>query len=245
MPGIAIYADTVQITVTATPKVTGGISNFTVTYVNDTQLDLSWILTGDAVNIMIRAKYSEYPDDISNPATTPSDGYLVYYGSGSSVSDTSMNLDEHAGVLYYKAWAQKADTTWYINTETGEGEGIGMILIALIFLSVSFTIASGVLRKGWLAFTGAGAWAATAVYCYNNSTEVWDLHYFLFILFCGLIIVTAASPLAYRDTTPHDEVAEESDIDSVRRDLEEIRKEQESYSFLYQPSKKQKRNKLT
>ena len=99
----------VVITVVGT---TGGISNFTVTYVTDTDMHLSWSFIGDAVNIMIRSKYGSYPANIPNSTTTPSDGNLVYYGSGTSFDDTSMNFDQNPGSLYYSAWAQKADGTW-------------------------------------------------------------------------------------------------------------------------------------
>ena len=95
---------------------------------------------------MVRGKYGGYPADIPNDTTDPSDGYLVYYGSGSLVSDTSMNFDQNPGLLYYKAWAQKADGTWYIATGTGSKESRVVLFIGMIFLVFGLTIASFTLK---------------------------------------------------------------------------------------------------
>lgn len=146
LPLSALASPTAVVTVVGVPGAMGGISNFVITYTSDTQLDLSWTLYGDAVNIMVRGKYGSYPADIPNDTTTPSDGYLVYYGSGSLVSDTSMNFDQNPGLLYYKAWAQKADGTWYIATGTGSKESRVVLFIGMIFLVFGLTIASFTLK---------------------------------------------------------------------------------------------------
>jgi len=221
-----------SVTVTARPLITGGIADFVITYISDTQLDISWTLTGDATNIMIRGKYGDYPADIPNPATTPSDGYLVYYDNGNFVSDTSMNLDETAGVLYYKAWVQKADDSWYIDTSTGEGEGVGMVLIALIILAMGFTIVSHIFKKGVLAFAGAGAWMVAALYCFSKSAETWDTYFSLAFLFIGLLIACMFSPLAWRETTMPGDRTEDPDIAAMREEMTEFNKGRNQFSFL-------------
>ena len=177
-----VMAGTV-VTVSYTPHLSGGISSFTITYVSDTQIDLDWSLYGNATGIMIRAKYGDYPADIPDENTAPTDGYLVYSGNATSVSDMSMDFDQSAGTLYYSAWAYKADGTWYTTASTGWRESETMLLLGLLFFAIAFTISSAVFKKGWLSFAGAGGWIATAVYCYTKAAAMWDIYYILFWIF--------------------------------------------------------------
>lgn len=121
---IPVVADSIEITVTAVPKVTGGVENFVITYVSETELDLSWSLTGEANRVMIRSKWGSYPVDRD-------DGLLVYYGSNTTYNDTSMDFNETAGTLYYRVWAQKTDDSWYTDYEEGNEENRLMIIGAL------------------------------------------------------------------------------------------------------------------
>ncbi len=141
-----LAADSVDITVTAQGIVSGGITDFTIIYVTDTRLDLTWTLGDNISKIMIRAKYGEYPADITADNETPSDGYLVYYGSGNSTSDTSMNLDQNPGPIYYRAWAQRVDGGWVTTPSEGWKESKVMTLLAIIgvatvlsFIGVKYT----------------------------------------------------------------------------------------------------------
>ena len=170
---VVVMADTsVSVTVTAVPIVSGGISNFTIVYVSDTQLDLSWTLYGSAVNIMIRGKYGDYPDDIPNINTAPSDGYLVYYGSGNSVSDTSMDFDQSLGILYYRAWAQKGDGTWVLAPSEGwkESEVLTLLLLfgfGLILSYVAIRTKEQVTALV-LAFVASAIWLTCIIYTRAN-----------------------------------------------------------------------------
>ena len=161
-----IFADTTaSVTVTMQFAVTNGITNFKIIYISDTQMDLSWTLTS-ASNIMIRAKYGDYPSDIPNDTTTPSDGYLVYYGSGSSVSDTSMNFDQNPGLLYYKAWGQKADGTWYVQTSTGSKESKELILLSFIAIIIGLLVVNIMAKNSFIPIklVAAMAWAIPLVW---------------------------------------------------------------------------------
>ena len=141
LPTTGVMADTTGVvTVVMEPQISGGISGFTITYVTDTDVNLSWALFGDAVNIMVRAKYGAYPSNILDPFTPPSDGYLVYYGNGTTVDDTSMDFDQNAGPLYYTAWAQKADGTWFTDTGSGWKESKELKEIALLAIVLGFTL---------------------------------------------------------------------------------------------------------
>lgn len=164
-----VMADTTQdVTVYATPLLSSGITGFTITYISDTQLDLDWGFSGNATGIMIRAKYGAYPADIPSANTTPSDGYLVYSGNGTSVSDTSMDFNQNLGILYYAAWAQKADGTWFTSPSKGWKESKEMILIAIILLCAVVTYFS--LRSSTILL-GLGAsltWILLLVYTRSN-----------------------------------------------------------------------------
>ena len=156
VPVTVLAATTAVVTVTNTPYFSQGISSFTITYVSDTEMDLNWTVDDTAANVMIRAKYGSYPTDIPNENTAPSDGYLVYYGTDLSVADTSMNFNENAGSIYYKAWAQKADGTWYVPTHTSSKESREVVLIGLIGLGVIGSIFA-IMKRNVLFAIGAGA----------------------------------------------------------------------------------------
>jgi hypothetical protein len=141
IPARVVLADTgAGITVFANPLVTGGITDFAITYVSETQLDFSWEYVGDATHIMIRGKYGDYPENIPNGETEPSDGYQVYYGNASTASDTSINFDENPGTIYYTAWAQRDNGTWFTDIHTNFMENTTMALIASIVFIVGLSV---------------------------------------------------------------------------------------------------------
>jgi hypothetical protein len=162
---IPIYAgDSVTVTVNSVPQFTQGITSFTVIYAKDTQMDLAWTYDATVQKVMVRAKYGDYPADIPNDVTTPTDGYLVYYGSGNNFSDTSMNLDETTATLNYKAWAQKLDGTWYTTTSTNKQESIEMLLLALLLLPAILTGLGYCFKQNILKTFGALFWLAFFFY---------------------------------------------------------------------------------
>jgi hypothetical protein len=232
LPVVALAEPTVV--VTNQPMFTGaGISWFQVTYTTDTQMDLDWMLGGSGVNIMIRSKYGGYPADIPNETVAPYDGNLVYYGDGlatTTFSDTSMDFDENPGSIFYKAWAQKADGTWYVTTGTGNKESAVVTLIAFLLLALGLTIPAFIWRKALLAFAGSGAWIIFAVYCYTKSTApatgVWDVYYAVFFLGCGLTLVSALEPAIMR--TPKAEKGEDlelDDVDNIEKEMGDLYKQ--------------------
>lgn len=141
-PYIIVKADTTaDVTLYATPIVVGGgITNFTIIYVNDQRLDFTWGYSGNVTDIMIRGKYGSYPADITSVNETPSDGYLVYSGNATTASDTSIDFDQNAGIIYYKAWGQNNDGSWVLQAPSGSQEGKIMGLIALGLIAVGMTI---------------------------------------------------------------------------------------------------------
>lgn len=158
----------VDVGITANPMFTAGITSFNITYISDTQMDLDWTVDATVDKVMVRAKYGGYPADIPNDITTPSDGYLVYYGNGIAVSDTSMDFDQNLGFLYYKAWAQKLDGTWYINTSTGNKESRTMVLILLVGFATFLSIFGMIKKNPLFTVFGAAGWLSVILYTRAN-----------------------------------------------------------------------------
>jgi len=239
MPVGVSAATTQNVEVTATPAY--GIISFSIDYISDTQMDLSWTVTGDVVNVMVRAQYGEDLDEIPNEDTAPSDGVQVYYGPGSSFSDTSMDFDQNPGPLYYKIWGQKADDKWYTGSYSAWEESAVLLLIALIILALGFTIVSFLFKKGFLAFAGAAVWMITGIYCFSRALETWDTYFSLGFLFLFLTIVFSFSPLSWRETTHPEETPEDPAAKEMREEQEGFDRERNQYGFLYrnrQPKRK-------
>ncbi len=69
---------------------------FSATAVGSTQIDLSWTKGAGANRTMVRRKTGGYPADRN-------DGTLVYFNTGTSVSDTGLSPNT---TYYYKAWSE-------------------------------------------------------------------------------------------------------------------------------------------
>jgi len=148
-----------------------GIMNFTITQINDHQLDFDWDYGSPAVAIMIRAKYGAYPNDIPADNITPSDGYLIYAGSGIHASDYTVNLDSTSTTpLYIRAWGQRLDGTWILNDVKSNNilEGLGMVLIAIIILCAVSTYFSLRSSNILLALGAAITWIILFAYTRSN-----------------------------------------------------------------------------
>ncbi len=173
-----------------------GIINFTVTQVNDHQLDFNWGYGSPAVSIMIRAKYGAYPDDIPDEDTAPSDGYLIYQGSGTSASDYTVSLDTASTTpLYVRAWGQREDGTWISNDveQNIVPEGLGMQLLALIalcallsFIALKYTsIGVAIVASGsWF-----GLWAFMRLNPLNNVTAGSNVDVILTLILWGVALM--------------------------------------------------------
>ncbi|MFC2007926.1 DUF2341 domain-containing protein [Chloroflexota bacterium] len=69
---------------------------FSASTAGDTQINLSWTKGDGAVRTMVRGKIGSSPTDRS-------DGYQVYFDTGTSVSDTSLTPGT---TYYYKSWSE-------------------------------------------------------------------------------------------------------------------------------------------
>jgi hypothetical protein len=230
---VPVMASTSEdVTITATPMFTAGITSFTITYINDTQLDLAWTVDGTVTMVMIRAKYGRYPADIPNEDTTPSDGYLVYYGNGLAVSDTSMNFDENLGIIHYKVWAQKADGRWYVNTSTGSKESKQLVFIGMIFLSLGILGSGLAFKKSWILWLSIPFWLMLSIYmAYYQTWFPADAQHSL--IFIGIGATLAIGFAAIRmQAKPMKQPVGDDTLDDVDNDLVEYQKDVAQWNAL-------------
>ena len=166
---IAVLAGNTATMVNA-PAYSVGITSFTVTYVSDTEMDLNWTYDATVANVMVRAKYGQYPANPPNSATAPSDGYLVYNGSGLSAVDTSMDMNQNAGTLYYSIWGQKGDGSWYLIPSQSSKESKEVILIALLGLAIGLSYFAIKGKNILLAVLASASYLI--LWFYNQSTPI-------------------------------------------------------------------------
>jgi hypothetical protein len=177
-----VYAGTsASVTINVVPLVSGGVSNFTIIPVSDKQVNMTWDKGAGTNNVMIRGKYGRYPANIPDILTAPSDGYLVYYGSDLSASDTNVNLDfddsstisdtsDTPFTIYYRIWGQNADGTWQTSTQSGSEETNVLILLSLILFAGILTTIGYVFKLDFMKFISGLGWIFVGVYMNGNYT---------------------------------------------------------------------------
>jgi len=159
---VSVLADTsASVTVTATGYVVGAPGDFTLTYISDYEVGISWTKGADAVNTMVRAKYGSMP-------TSRTDGYRIYYGDGISASDTGVNFDESAATVYYRAWSENAGGLW---EETGTSDSMESAIMTLLGILTFCGIMSFIaLRSSFfgLRLIAGMSWFAFFIYFKGN-----------------------------------------------------------------------------
>jgi hypothetical protein len=73
-----------------------GPVSFSATAVSHARIDLSWTKGDGASKTMVRRKTGSFPASVT-------DGNEVYFGTGTSISDTSLSADTN---YYYSAWSE-------------------------------------------------------------------------------------------------------------------------------------------
>lgn len=168
---VAAWVSTSSVNITI--EVTGWVADtpglFTITYISDTELELSWIKGNGAVNTMVRAAFGRLP-------SSRTDGYLVYYGNSTVASDTALDLDEIALPVYYRAWSENALGVWEEVGTSGFMEGPGMKLIALVVLCVSMFVFAWHTRKVSLLFISIMCWLGFTAYNFGLSDGTMDVY---------------------------------------------------------------------
>lgn len=151
LPG-SVLAEDPTVTITITAWVFGYPGGFTVTYVNDNYVDLTWTNPPDSVNTTVRAAFGHVPEDIT-------DGYQVYLGVGENCSDTALTLASPE-IVYYRAWTE-TEEGWgelFASADTGELMSASFLFIGLIVLALGVTGLSFARRSIVLSMGAAVGW---------------------------------------------------------------------------------------
>ena len=116
-----------------------------------------------------------------------------------------------------------------------------MLLAITVILGLTFTITGVVMKKGYIAFAGAGAWIIAGISAFSQAIIDWDTYFCLGFFFIFLALAEMFSPLAWRETTPVGEEPEEPDTRELREEMENWNRERRQYNFLYGGNSKGKR----
>jgi hypothetical protein len=227
IPSGTALADTqITINVTADPLISVGIYDFRIIYISDQQLDFEWGFSAGTSNIMIRGEYGEYPDNIVDVNTAPSDGYLIYYGNNTTASDTSMDFDLNPGPLYIRAWAQNIDGTWIPTPSEGWKESKTLLLLAFLGLFLGL-IAINVMVKNSFTPTkllAALAWVIPLIWILTSPPSPFDvgtnLHTAGLVIIIGGLLISCFSAFS-KNTRTSSTLNSNIGMSSISRDHNE------------------------
>jgi len=170
---VAVRADTADVTVTAQGYICAEPGNFTLTYISDYEIGISWEKGENAVNTMVRAAYGRVP-------ASRSDGFQLYYGSGTSATHwvTDIGL---VGPIYYRAWSENADGIWEETGSTKEANfmSASFLFIGLIGLTGMLTYFAWRRRHVLICLAASVSWLALGMWLFFGDvtnlelTETW------------------------------------------------------------------------
>ncbi len=152
------------VTVTAVGYICDVPGGFTLTYVNDYELGVSWTLGAGAVNTMVRVK-------MGKPPASRTDGYLVYYGTGNSFNDTNADITS-SQVPFYRAWSQNGAGVWEEigATDIGDFMSQSFIWIGLVIIAIAFVTLGIWSKRLVFGALSAMAWFGAGVFLVTNAT---------------------------------------------------------------------------
>lgn len=206
-PSPAGAATTADITITATGIVVAAPGGFTLTYVSDYEIGIDWVKAVGAENTMVRAAVGRYPETIT-------DGYLVYYGDGTSATDTGVSLDETAAAVYYRAWSETAGGVFSPVWAEGLMEGIGVIIVGIAALILVAIIGLGLAwsqKNVIFAIIGTFVMLMAGFFSYTKIETDGDLFWGFFLGCMGMAFMGILEAVSLRPTsTEPDEIDEDA-----------------------------------
>lgn len=222
----------------------GAVSgNLTLTRISGHEVGITWEMPDTANKTMVRACYSRYP-------ATREDGYLVYYGEGTSASDNTVNFEALLTSIHYRAWSANATGDWLPLYLEGEIGGISVTFIAFIVLAVGLMIACYAFKKMVLGFGAAGGWLLLGFYSYTIYLEEGVFYWWVAFFAWGMVIVSTFEAMGARgkkevgdDWEADDKSEEEEDADAVIADAEASRSITDRLRKLYHRPRRVKRHK--
>lgn len=191
--GIVLANDSIRITATGT-NVTG-LSNFTVVASNiednSFQADGSWDNPASLDYIVIRRSFTDYP-------SSPTDGELVYQGTGESFSEIITGTAEE---VYYSGWVYlsgeySAVSHYLLEVESGMVNAI--LLGVFVFFALAPTITASILGAsrggGIMAGVGALAWLVLGIFSYTQHVTTWDIYFSIFFASIFMVLICLLMP---------------------------------------------------
>jgi len=128
VPTLTARADTsAGVVITVSGNVSGVLglpSGFTITYIDDCSMQMTWTKGIGSTNTMIRAAVGVLPADRN-------DGRLVYYGNGTQAVDVWCSTTAQKPV-YFRAWSESSTGNWTSgSTDSNQIGGRTMTLLGL------------------------------------------------------------------------------------------------------------------
>jgi hypothetical protein len=188
------------ITVTFTPLLASEAppTLFTLIVINDHNIQGDWIPNPAASGTLIVAKQGNYP-------TSPTDGVVIYNGTGTTMNDISVSLDELAANMYYQAYSVQSDGSVPVGVYAEAN--IGGVSVSLLGLGLLFLIALGLLIFSTISLNSLWDWVAALFFIlaswwsYTHSETSNDFYYISFLISAFMIIIAVllGAYIAYED----------------------------------------------
>lgn len=183
-----------------------------LTYVDDHELLIEWTKGLNAHNSMVRACVGRVPVDRD-------DGYLVYYGTDSNVTDFSVDLDQTK--VWVRVWSQAAAGHWEDVGIYDSIGGEGLTFLGFLAIPLVFMVAFFIWRSNVLAFIAAGGWILVGFFAFGQSDSavmpITDVYMALFWLSVAATIACILLPAIMREKASKDDIYPE-DVDEVTGD---------------------------
>lgn len=176
-------------------------TGLTLTAVGVGEVSISWTKGVGAENTMVRGAIGHLPVDRD-------DGYLVYYGTGTSATDYA---DIGQEIVWYRAWSRDSGDTW-------EDEGVwgsigGTMVIFMLFGMLGLGLLFGFIWKkyGFLAYGAAGVWGLLGFLALTTSSssspaQITDVYMGLFWLCMAFVIGCSLLPTVMREKRSKDDL---------------------------------------
>ena len=225
-----VLAASVDVTVTATPSGSwpSAVTGLALTHITDYNIQIDWLKGTEGIPPVGTDHSTVYTVILMKLGSDPAnrtDGYQVYYGTGSTTNDTNVDLAGLSEIPHYGAWSEViyydalgavlADV-WSASGASAEANfmSITWLFMALMFVALGLTVAMFLSKQSMLGFPCTIFWVLWGADAYIMSTTPWgDVYYFLFFGSFGMAIFSAFAAYGLREKqdTIGDEEMEKGD----------------------------------
>jgi len=170
-------------------------TDLVVTRVGTDSVNLTWVMGVNATTTVLIISSEGCPDN-------PSDDYLVYNSTETSVIVDGLDLDATEYCISAWSWNSIGHSTDHATATIG-GENMfeTMTFFGIMLLAMGLLVAMFVTRNGLLGFPAGILWFIVGGFSYVRSEATWDFYYFLFFagMFIGIFAIFAAYTLRKKD----------------------------------------------